>query len=137
VTFEEGTWAAGLYDLLKPQVCPVTVCLPRKHAWLQSGNKGDRMDTPKLVELLRHGSLSAVSHGERGLRTLRERSRRYLTITQDLTRVMNRLKALYPSWGVARSGTQVYAPRHRRYARPCAGISWRRAGNIVRPPCSA
>jgi hypothetical protein len=97
VTFEEGTWAAGLYDLLKPQVRPVTVCHPRKHAWLQSGNKGDRMDAPKLVELLRHGSLSAVSHGERGLCTLRERSRRYLTLTQDLTRVM--------------SGTQVYAPR--------------------------
>jgi hypothetical protein len=127
---------------------------------LKSGNKGDRMDGQKLAELQRHGSLSAVYHGERGLRTLRELSRRYLTITQDLTRVMNRLKALYPSWGLAGSGTQVYAPRHRaewlskeagvhrrlpttnstgcrRYASPCARISWRRAGNIVRPPCSA
>jgi hypothetical protein len=24
VTFEEGTWAAWLYDLLKPHVCPVS-----------------------------------------------------------------------------------------------------------------
>jgi transposase len=91
----------------------VTVCHPRKNAWLKSGNKGGRIDAQKLAELLRHDSLSAVCHGERGLRTLRELSRRYLTITQDLTRVMNRLKALYHSWGVAGSGTPVYAPRHR------------------------
>ena len=113
VTFEEGTWAAWLYDLLKPHVSKVTVCNPRKNALLKSGNKGDRIDAQKLAELLRNGSLSAVYHGERGLRTLRELSRSYLTITKDLTRVMNRLKALYHSWGMACSGTRVYAPRHR------------------------
>src|SRR6201984_3284521 len=30
VTFEEGTWAAWLYDLLKPYVTEVLVCNPRK-----------------------------------------------------------------------------------------------------------
>ena len=30
VTFEEGTWAAWLYDLLKPHVSEVVVCNPRK-----------------------------------------------------------------------------------------------------------
>jgi transposase len=113
VTFEEGTWAAWLYDLLKPHVSKVTVCHPRKNALLRSGNKGDRIDAQKLAELLRHGSLSSVYQGETGLRTLRELSRSYLTITKDLTRVMNRLKALYHSWGIACHGTQVYAPRHR------------------------
>jgi transposase len=44
---------------------------------------------------------------------LKELSRSYLTISKDLTRVMNRLKALYHSWGIACAGTQVYAPRHR------------------------
>jgi hypothetical protein len=57
------------------------------------------------------GSLSAVE--EKGLRTLRELSLSYVTITKDLTRVMNRLKALYHSWGIACGGTQVYAPGHR------------------------
>ena len=113
VTFEEGTWAAWLYDLLKPYVTQVTVCNPRKNALLKSGNKSDRIDAQKLAELLRNGSLSAVYHGENGLRTLRELSRSYLTISKDLTRVMNRLKALYRSWGIACSGTKVYAPRHR------------------------
>jgi transposase len=113
VTFEEGTWAAWLYDLLKPYVTKVTVCNPRKNALLKSGNKSDRIDARKLAELLRNGSLSAVYHGENGLRTLRELSRSYLILTKDLTRVMNRLKALYHSWGIACSGTKVYAPRHR------------------------
>jgi hypothetical protein len=44
VTLEEGTWAAWLYDLLRPCVTQVTVCNPRKNAWLRSGNKGDRLD---------------------------------------------------------------------------------------------
>jgi transposase len=113
VTLEEGTWAAWLYDLLKPYVTQVRVCNPRKNALLKSGNKGDRIDAQKLAELLRHGSLSSVYHGEKGLRTLKELSRSYLTLSKDLTRVMNRLKALYHSWGIACSGTQVYAPRHR------------------------
>jgi hypothetical protein len=30
VTFEEGTWAAWLYDLLKPHVTKLVVCDPRK-----------------------------------------------------------------------------------------------------------
>jgi hypothetical protein len=39
VTFEEGTWAAWLYDLLKPHVAKVVVCNPRKNALLKHGNK--------------------------------------------------------------------------------------------------
>src|SRR5437588_9702958 len=35
VTFEEGTWAAWLYDLLKPYVTNVVVCNPRRNALLK------------------------------------------------------------------------------------------------------
>ena len=41
------------------------------------------------------------------------RLRSYLTLTKDVTRVMNRIKALYRSWAIPCSGTSVYAPRHR------------------------
>jgi hypothetical protein len=37
VTFEEGTWAAWLYDLLKPHVTEVLVCNPRKLPLLKQG----------------------------------------------------------------------------------------------------
>ena len=113
VTFEEGTWAAWLHDLLKPHVTRVVVCDPRKNALLKVGNKNDRIDARKLSELLYLNKLSAVYHGEQGIRTLRELARSYLTITRDLTRVMSRLKAIYRGWAIPCAGQQVYAPHYR------------------------
>src|ERR1700730_4266931 len=81
VTFEEGTWAAWLYDLLKPHVTKVVVCNPRKNALLKTGNKSDRIDARKLAELLYLNKLKPVYHGEHGVRTLKELSRSYLTIS--------------------------------------------------------
>src|ERR1700676_3596262 len=113
LTFEEGTSAAWLHDLLKPHVSRLVVCNPRKNALLKDGSKSDRIDARKLAELLRGNHLKPVYHGEQGLRTLKELARSYLNISKDVTRVMNRLKALYRSWGIACAGTKVYAPRHR------------------------
>ena len=113
VTLEEGTWAAWLYDLLRPHVTEVLVCDPRKNALLKTGNKSDRIDARKLAELLRSNLLRPVYHGEHGVRTLKELSRSYLTISGDLARVMTRLKAVYRSWAIPCAGKQVYAPRHR------------------------
>src|SRR6202035_483479 len=88
VTFEEGTCAAWLHDLLKPHVTKVVVCDPRKNALLKSGNKNDRIDARKLADLLRSGLLSAVYHGQTGVRTLKELARSYLTVTKDLSQVI-------------------------------------------------
>ena len=71
------------------------------------------MDARKLAELLRAGLVRPVYHGENGLRTLRELARSYQTISKDLRRVMNGLKALYRSWGIPCGGPNVYAPRYR------------------------
>src|SRR6202140_670402 len=113
VTFEEGTWAAWLYDLLKPHVTKLVVCDPRKNASMREGNQSDKIDARRLAELLRLNHLSPVYHGEHGLRRLKELVRSYLTITKDLGRVMSRVKAIYRSWGIPCTGKQVYAPRHR------------------------
>ena len=111
VTFEEGTWAAWLYDLLKPHVGEVLVCNPRK---LQNqGNKSDRIDARKLAEWLRGGQLKPVYHGENGVRMLRELARSYLATVKDVTRVMDRLKAVYRSWAIPYEGRDVYSARHR------------------------
>jgi hypothetical protein len=106
-TWEEGTWAAWLYDLLQPQVEQVLVCNPRRNALLKEGSKSDKVDARKLADLLRTGMLRPVYHGENGLRTLRELGRSYQTVGKDLVRVMNRLKALYRGWGIPCAGTQV------------------------------
>ena len=113
VTFEEGTSAAWLYDLLRPHVARLVVCNPRKNALLKQGNKSDRIDAHKLAELIRGNYLKSVYHGESGVRTLRELARSYLTTTKDLTRVMSRLKALYRSWAIPCAGRDVYYKRHR------------------------
>jgi hypothetical protein len=112
VVFEEGTWATWLYDLLKPHVTEVLVCNTRKNA-VRDGSKSDRIDARKLAEQLYMNNVKAVYHGECGLRMMKELARSYLTITKDLTRVMNRLKALYRSWGIPCAGNEVYAPRYR------------------------
>jgi hypothetical protein len=70
VTFEEGTHAVWLYDVLKQTTATVIVCDPRKNRLLQDGNKSDRVDARKLAQLLRGGLLSPVYHGEHGTRDL-------------------------------------------------------------------
>ena len=61
VTFEEGTSAAWLHDLLKPHVSHLVVCDPRKNALLKDGSKSDRIDARKLAELLHAAASSARS----------------------------------------------------------------------------
>src|SRR5437899_7526093 len=71
VTLEEGTWAAWLYDLLKPHVTKVVVCDPRRNALLQEGNQNERVDARKLAELPHNNQLRATYHRHHGLRTLK------------------------------------------------------------------
>ena len=52
-------------------------------------------------------------HGEHGVRPLKELGRSSLTLTQDVSRVMSRIKAVYRGWGISCAGTTVYAPGHR------------------------
>jgi len=65
VTFEEGTMAAWLHDLLKPHVDRLVVCDPRKNALMRDGNQNDRVDARNLAELLRtnqvHADLTTTS----------------------------------------------------------------------------
>jgi len=114
VTLEEGTWSAWLYDLLRPHVTELVVCDPRKNALLKEGNKSDKIDARKLADLRRGGYLRSVYHGENTLRTLKELARSYLTISKDLARVMNRVKALYRSWAIRET--------LRRLTYCCAGL---------------
>jgi transposase len=108
VTFEEGTQANWLYEVVRPLVTEVVVCDPRHNKLLQSGNKSDRVDARKLAELLRNGSLRAVYHGEQGARVLKELVRNYDCLMADTTRVMLRLKAIFRGRAIACAGEDVY-----------------------------
>lgn len=108
VTFEEGTQAQWLYDLVQPIVTQVIVCDPRHNRLLKTGNKSDRIDAEKLAQLLRQGSLKAVDHVDHGVRALKELVRNYECLVQDTTRVMTRLKAIYRGRAIACKGEGVY-----------------------------
>ena len=113
VTFEEGTQANWLHDVVRGLVTEVVVCDPRHNKLLQSGNKNDRVDAQKLAELLRNGSLRAVYHGDKGVRTLKELVRTYDSLVSDTTRVMNRLKAIYRGRAVGCGGHDIYGQDRR------------------------
>jgi len=108
VTFEEGTQANWLHEVVRPLVTEVVVCDPRHNKLLQSGNKNDRVDAKKLAELLRNGSLKAVYHGDHGVRTLKELVRTYDCLVSDSTRVMNRLKAIFRGRAIACAAHEIY-----------------------------
>jgi len=112
VTFEEGTYANWLYDVLQPQVAKVVVCDPRKNRL--DGNKTDKIDARKLAELLRLNALKAVYHGQNNTRGLKELARSYVSLQQDSTRVMNRLKAIFRSRGIPCRGQSIYQPKKRK-----------------------
>lgn len=107
-TFEEGTQAAWLYDLIRPLVFRVTVCNPRKNRLLQSGSKGDRIDVAKLAKLLRLGELEPVYHGEKTILGLKQLVQAYENLVADTVRAKNRVKAVFRSRGVRCPGGAVY-----------------------------
>lgn len=113
VTFEEGTQAAWLYDILRPLVATVVVCDPRKNTLLLAGNKGDRVDAHKRAQLLRADLLTPVYPGAHGTRTLKELARSYTALMEDCTRSMNRLNALYRARAIPCAGEGVYRKEER------------------------
>jgi transposase len=113
VTFEEGTQAEWLHDVIRPLVSKVIVCDPRRNKLLLEGNKGDRVDALKLAQLLRAGMLRAVYHGDKGVRALKELVRNYNCLVSDTTRTMNRLKAVFRGRAIGCAGQDIYRIDHR------------------------
>ena len=112
VTFEEGTQAQWLFDLLSPHCAKLLVCNPREHRSKQS--KSDRIDSDRLSELLRVGSLTPVFHANYPVRPLKELVRAYSALVSDATRVMLRIKAIYRARLLASAGKGVYRPALRK-----------------------
>ncbi len=108
VTFEEGTQAQWLHDLLIPRVHRVLVCDRRGEK--RQGNKGDIADADQLSEDLRRGSLRAVYHGSGHRAALKELARTYENTVEDTTRTMLRLKALFRARAIRTPGPAVYQP---------------------------
>jgi transposase len=114
LTFEEGTQAQWLFDLARPLVSELTVCNPRENHSLKRDNKSDHKDALQLATLLRAGLLKSVYHDSPQTETLKHLAHNYEALTEDTTRTMNRLKALFRSQVIKCAGRDVYYTRNRR-----------------------
>jgi transposase len=115
VTFEEGTQAAWLYEVVRGYAKEVIVCDPRRNRLLEEGSKGDKPDARKLAQLLRVGLLRSVYHGhEEATRKLKQLVRAYENLSDDTQRTMVRIKAIYRSRGIACRGREVYQATRRQ-----------------------
>lgn len=109
LTFEEGTYAAWLYDLLSPHVAKLIVCDPRRNKLLGDEDKNDDADADCLAELLRGNLLKPVYHGEQSTRSLKELVAGYDLLVRDVVSVKNRIKTIYRSRGIRTPGSAVYS----------------------------
>lgn len=119
VVFEEGCQSKWLYDLIRPYAAEVIVCDVREKK--REGSKSDKIDTVKLLDWLRGGTLKRVYQGEPEMRGLKEVARAYLAVVGDMTRVMNRIKAVFRSQGLRCVGKKVYTAEGRKVWLPGLG----------------
>jgi transposase len=71
-------------------------------------HRNDRVDAKGLAELLRLNAVKGIYHGEHGTRTLKHLMRSYECFVTDITRVKNRLKAIYNSQAIPNRRQELY-----------------------------
>jgi hypothetical protein len=66
VTWEEGTWAAWLYDLVQPQVPHIVVCNPRRNALFKGGQQERQGGCAQAGRLVTHrDAATGLARGKR------------------------------------------------------------------------
>ena len=115
VVIEEGPMADWVMRVVQPYVSEVIVCDPRRNRLIcDDGDKSDSIDTTKLIELYRLGSLRRVHHPHRqSMMDLRAWVWTYHDQVGLVTAAKNKLKAAFRAAGVQYSQGNVYAPAER------------------------
>lgn len=102
LTIEEGPLTYWASQVANPCVSQVIVCDPRENALIyKSPNKKDKVDTHRLCRLLRLGELKHVYHPENDDRAIfKAAAQHYLDLRNQLTRLKQKIKAMYRHWGI-------------------------------------
>jgi transposase len=105
VCIEEGTQSQWLYELLAPHAEDVAVIVPPANR----GQKNDRRDAWEAAETARQGKAQTRVHkAPTAMSGLRDAARGYQMVSKDVTRVKNRIKAVYRSRGQWSQNSDVY-----------------------------
>ena len=102
LTLEEGTLTYWAAQIAHPYVNQVIACEPRENALIyKSTLKKDKVDTQKLCRLLRLGELKQVYHAENDDRAIfKSAAQHYIDLRKQLTRIKQKIKAMYYHWGI-------------------------------------
>lgn len=95
LTVEETTTSQWLYTELKEFVDEIIVCDPYRNRLLSEGPKNDKIDSQKLVHLLRSGLLKKVYHSGDEFIYLRKLISGYEDLIKSGVRVKNQRSALF------------------------------------------
>lgn len=99
ITFEETDTSQWLYTELKTYVDQIIVCDPYRNKLLSEGPKTDKIDSKKLVQLLRAGLLKPVFHTGDEFIYLRKIVSGYLDVVGAGVRFKNQRAALFRAQG--------------------------------------
>jgi transposase len=125
---EEGEQSQWLVELLSEHVEQIDVVVPEP----RSGNKSDEIDAFELADVVCQGwSWKRVYKDPYRFGRVREASRLYTMVTQDLVRIKNRVKSFYRSRGIAVSGDAVYVVGKREAILRRAPVTTRRALELL------
>jgi transposase len=102
LTIEEGSLTYWAAQVANPYVSQVIACDPRENALIyKSPQKKDKVDTKRLCRLLRLGELKHVYHPENDDRAIfKAAAQHHLDLRNQLTRLKQKIKAMYRHWGV-------------------------------------
>jgi len=111
ICLEEGELSEWLYELLLPLAKEVVVVQPEK----RKGSKSDSLDAWDLAELLRTRRKATVVYKAPGAFSgLKEAVNAHRAMTRDVTRIKNRLRAVFRSRGISGMGQEIYNPESRQ-----------------------
>ncbi len=102
LTIEAGTLTYWAAQVANPFVSQVIICDPRENALIyKSPYKKDKIDTRKLCKLLRFGELHHVYQPENDDRAIfKAAAQHYIDLRDQLTRIKQKIKAMYRHWGI-------------------------------------
>jgi len=133
--FEEGCQSSWLWEILKPEVDELVVTIPEKR---KNESKADEPDAWDLAEKLRVNAVKRrVFKGEGLYSPLRDAVRGYRTVTQDVVKVKNRLKAVFRERGLHEMGDDLYNPEERRRWLPKLPTGHRELADMLGRECDS
>ena len=105
LTLEESTSSQWLYVELREDVDKILICDPRRNHLLKEGCKTDKIDSVKLVKLLKAGLLKEVYHSTDDYIYLRRLVSSYEDLVNTIVRIKNQKSAVLRLEGRSKNET--------------------------------